>query len=201
MTFGFLAGSLLVWALGSASALQARTVPQGTELQIRLQQSISSHSTVAGTDVRAMVIAPVEIGGQLAIPMGSEIDGAVTAVRRVGFGFIRERAFVEMTFDRLRLPDGRQLPVALRITRVDDARESVDATGRIVGIRATSSFASSLSGLATTAGVLDPMLLAFVTASSLSAFRIPESEVVLPAGAELRVRLLGPVEMTSTPIA
>lgn len=173
-------------------------MPEGTELKIRLRQFVASHSSSDGTAVRAMVIEPVSVGGRLVIPMGSELDGAVTAARRVGFGFLRERAFLQITFDRLRLPDGREWPLALRITRVDDARESVDANGRIIGIRATSSFASSLSGLATAVGVVDPMLLAFTTASSLSAFRIPESEIVLPAGTELRARLLAPLPLTSS---
>ena len=80
---------------------------------------------------------------------------------------------------------------------VDNARETIDAQGRIQGIRATASFASILSGAAISAASLDPMLLVFGLSASLSTFRIPESEIYLPAGTELHFRLTQPLHIES----
>lgn len=166
--------------------LGAQTVPAGTVIQIRLRQTVSSFGSRARTPVSAVVIAPVEVNGAIVIPLGAQLDGSVYDVRRVGLGFARESAWVQLSFDKLRLPGGAQVPFAGKVADVDNARETVDDMGRIRGIRATASFSSVISGFAFSVAALDPMLLAFGLSSSLSVFRIPESEVVLPVGTEMR---------------
>jgi LssY-like putative type I secretion system component LssY len=193
---------ILVALVTGAPATGAADVPASTVLHIRLRQLVSSFGSRPDTRISATLIAPVEIDGKTLLPLGSELLGHVEAVRRVGLGLSRETAFVELSFDRVRLNraaggDGRELPLNARVAAVDNARETVDAGGRIHGIRATASFASMLSGLAVSAGAVDPMLLGFTSTSSLGVFRIPESEVVLPAGTELTVRLVDPLAVTA----
>ena len=178
-------------------AATAQDVPAGTTMHIRLQQLVSSFGSERDDRVTATVIAPVMLDGTVRVPLGAQMFGHVEAVRRVGLGLARETAFVEMTFDTLRLPDGTDLPLQARISAIDNARETVDATGRIHGIRGTASFAGILSGAAVSLGAADPMLLAFTVGSSVSVFRIPESEVILPSGAEMRVRLDAPLAATA----
>ncbi len=170
-------------------AANAQELPAGTVIHIRLQQMISSFGSARDDRVTTTVIAPVTIDGTVRVPLGAQIFGHVEAVRRVGLGLSRETAFVEMTFDTLRLPDGGEIAIDARVSAIDNARETVDAGGRIHGIRATGSLAGMLSGVAVSLGAIDPMLLGYTVSSSLSVFRSPESEVILPAGAELRLRL------------
>src|SRR5262249_1125672 len=140
-------------------------------------------------EVRALVIAPVELGGKTVIPLDAELQGTVYDVRRVGLGFARESAWIQLNFDSLRFPDGHQIPIMGKIASVDNAREVVDDKDRIKGIRATASMSSVISGVVVAVSSLDPMLLAFGLTSSLATFRIPESEIVFPTGTEMHFEL------------
>jgi LssY-like putative type I secretion system component LssY len=181
-------------ALHAATAL-ASEIAAGTVLHLRLQQPASSFGSDADTPVSASVIAPVIVNGRVLVPLGAEVTGRVEAVRRVGLGLSHETSYVQLVFDALELPGGLQTALAARVTALDNARETVDARGRIHGIRATASFAGILSGVAVSLGAADPMLLGFTASSSLSLFRIPESEVILPAGTELRITLTEPLSL------
>ncbi|MBN9662732.1 MAG: LssY C-terminal domain-containing protein [Acidobacteria bacterium] len=192
------AAAAAVFALFSSFTLTAQTLPSGTEIQIRLRQTLSSFGSRQGDEIRAVVIAPVMAEGAVVIPLGAEILGTVSDTRRVGLGFAREAAWIRVEFNALRLPGERDAALAGRIAKIDNSREAVDAQGRIKGIRATASLSSVLSGVALSAAALDPMLLAFGFASSLSMFRIPESEIVLPTGTELRFQTTEPVSLTKT---
>lgn len=174
---------------GNTQGGSTRAVPAGTVLQIRLRQTISSFGSKRDTPVSAMLIAPVEAEGRTVLPLGSKVEGTLRKIRRVGLGLSRETAFLDIAFESITLPNGQMQALKAQVIAVDDARESVDSEGRIHGIRATASFSSVLSGAAVSAASVDPMLLGFALSSSLSIFRIPESEIILSAGAELRVRL------------
>jgi opacity protein-like surface antigen len=181
---------VFVALLGSgALAQESNTIPAGTILQIRLKSSVSSYTSKAGTPVWAEVIAPVEVRGRTILPMGTELLGYVKGARKVGLGFARETALLHLEFPRIQLPKQAAQELHGQVARVDDAREQVDAEGRIQGIRATASFSSMLSGFAVMATSFDPVALMFGLSASLSVFRLPDSSVVLPAGAELQFRL------------
>ena len=177
-------------------AASGAEVPANARLMLRLQQPITSYGSERDTPVTAEIIAPVESNGKIIIPLGTAVEGTLIDVKRVGLGLSRETAYLHFEFTTLRFAGGDTVPIRSQVSEVDDAREIVDDKGRIRGIRATASFASVLSGLAVSAGAFDPMFLAFTFSSSLSAFRIPESEIVLPAGAEFRLKLLDPISLT-----
>jgi len=137
-------------------------------LQIRLRQNISSFGSKRDTPVSAIVIAPVEIDGHIVLPINSELRGTLMDVRRVGLGFSRETAMLNLRFDSLTIPGGQTQSLAGQIVAVDDSREAVDSQGRIHGIRATASPSSTVSGFAESAAGIDPMFLLFGLSSSLS---------------------------------
>lgn len=174
-------------------AQQAFEVPAGTLLSVRLRQLLSSHDSEHDQRVTVDVIAPVEVDGRILLPIGARIYGHVEEARRVGVGLSREVAHIDLSFDALELPDGEQLPVRAVVAAVDNSRETVDEDGRVRGIRASASLSTTISGLVLSVGFIDPMLLGFTASSALSMFRIPESEIILPPGSELQLRLLEPV--------
>lgn len=136
--------------------------------------------------VSAIVIQPVSLNGQIVLPLGTEVRGTISRVRRIGLGFGSETAIVGLSFTELRLPGGGWHELGLKVTAVDNSRETVDAAGQIHGIRATASASKVLSGTAISVASLDPMSLFFGLSASLSAFRVPESEIILPVGAEVQ---------------
>jgi hypothetical protein len=180
---------LLCLLLSSEAARAEQVVAAGTELQIRLKTTLSSYVSKAGTPIVAEVIAPVEVKGQMVLPMRTELFGSVREVRRVGLGLSRERALLDLEFNQMKVPGEELQDIAGLVSQVDNARERVDAKGRIRGIRATDSFSSVIAGVAISVSAFDPMALIFSLSSSMNVFRIPDSSVVLPAGTELHFRV------------
>jgi hypothetical protein len=60
------------------------TIPEGTLLQLRTSESVSSKHAKNGTPVQFIVIHDVAIGGVLAIPRGATVHGVVTEARAGG---------------------------------------------------------------------------------------------------------------------
>lgn len=177
----------------NATAGALGSVPAGTVLHIRLKETVSSFGSKQDMPVSAIVIQPVLLDGKTVLPLGTQLHGTISRVRRIGLGFASETALVGIAFDQLQPPGGAWRPVQIKIIGVDNSRETVDATGQIHGIRATASASKMLSGTAISAASLDPMSMLFGLSASLSAFRIPESEIILPTGTELTAQTETPV--------
>ena len=164
-------------------------VPAGTELEIRLRQTLSSYGSKRNTPILAEVISAIVENDQTIVPMKTELRGRVRDVRKIGLGFSRETAVLDLEFNRIKFPGHPEQEIAGKVIRLDDARETVDNEGRIRGIRATNTLGSTLAGVALGVAAVDPMAFLFALTSSLSVFRIPDSSIVLPVGAELLFRL------------
>jgi len=60
------------------------TIPQGTLIQLRTNEPVSSKRAKDGTPVEFTVIHDVTFGGVLAIPRGATAHGVVTEVKQAG---------------------------------------------------------------------------------------------------------------------
>jgi opacity protein-like surface antigen len=191
----YLIASCCLTLFASAAALSAETIPAGTPLEIRIQQPISSYSTRAGAKITGILISPVNEGGRILVPLGTTVEGSVLSVRRVGLGFAHETAEIELRFDRLVLANAGSIPIQVRITNVENARESINKKGRIQGIRSTSTLSNRASGIVGSLAFGDPIAAIFTTAGSASVLRFSEPEITLPAGTELLAQLAAPVDL------
>lgn len=191
--------AVLAACCSMAGALE---VPTGTLLEIRLQQEVNSYSSRSGDAIQGILIAPVVVNGQIIIPAGTIAQGVVQSVRRVGFGLIRESAAMDLRFSSLVLSTGRTLPITASLIEVENAREQVDAQGRIRGIRSTSTPGYRASALLTSFAAVDPIALAFSTAGFASLLRFSEPEMRFEPGTELLLRTTSPffAEPSAAPI-
>jgi opacity protein-like surface antigen len=176
----------------------AESVSVGTKLEIRLQQPISSYATEKGTKISGVLVAPLTEGGEMLLPLGTTVEGSVVAVRKVGLGVIHETARLDLRFDRVVLSNGESVPLQCRMIEVENARESVDAQGRIQGIRSTATLSHSASGVIGSLAFGDPIAAIFTTAASASILRFSEPEISLPAGTELIAELTAPIVLPKT---
>jgi hypothetical protein len=71
-------------ALGVKPEVPAITIPAGTPIGIRLQNSISSASANSGDHFDAVIDEPVVIDGQVVIPKGANATGRVVAAKSSG---------------------------------------------------------------------------------------------------------------------
>jgi opacity protein-like surface antigen len=171
----------------------AESVSVGTKLEIRLQQPISSYATQKGTRISGVLVAPLTEAGEMLLPLGTTVEGSVVAVRKVGLGVVHETARLELRFDRVVLADGESVPLQCKVIEVENARESVDAQGRIQGIRSTATLSNRASGFVGSLAFGDPIAAIFTTAASAAVLRFSEPEISLPAGTELIAELTAPI--------
>jgi len=171
-----------------------RQAPAGTQLHIRLNAPVGTYSSKAGSPVSAVLIAPVaSIGGDTVLPVGSILNGTVKRVQRVGFGLMHETAGLDLEFHEIALPDGPSLPIATRVTDIDNGRERVTDEGSILGVRTTNSIAYRASGYIRTALAWEVHArLAFWAVKTLL-IQVPEPEIYYASGAELTLWLTKPV--------
>ncbi|MEO8726597.1 MAG: hypothetical protein ABI383_10790, partial [Acidobacteriaceae bacterium] len=100
------------------AAPQTATVAVGVPLRITLDHRLKI--TQPGVLVAGHLSSPVYVGGKLAVPAGSSVTGAVTAVdhapRRERLAWLMRGDFTpprepRIQFERLVLPDGNALPI------------------------------------------------------------------------------------------
>ena len=68
-----------------------------------------------------------------------------------------ETAEIELRFDHLVLGNHGAVPIQVRITGVENARESINKKGGIQGIRSTSTLSNRASGIVGTLAFGDPI--------------------------------------------
>jgi len=121
----------------------------------------------------------------------------VVAARKVGLGFVHETASLEIIFDRIVTADGSVLPIASQVMEVDNARETV-RKGKIRGILATYTPQGRITDGLGHLPSFNPY-----SAPSLIVYRLftvlPEPEIYLPPGTDLRLRLNVPLYVGDQP--
>jgi hypothetical protein len=128
----------------SVLPLAAATLPPGTEIQLRLTSEVSSDKP-SGTPFTAVLIAPVLVNGAPVIAMGTEVSGVTGdahANQPAAEGTSEVPATLGLQFSRIQDTPAHSAAITATLVGVDNARESVNATGLITGITASHTFTS-----------------------------------------------------------
>jgi len=106
------------------------TLPAGTALQLKLNNSLSTRSSQQGDSFTANVTSPVYSpdGQTLLVPQGSTVEGHVLSVQRSGS--VAGKSQLQLNFEQLRLPDGTVLPMRAGVSQVNP---SAGVGGAITG--------------------------------------------------------------------
>lgn len=178
----------------AAAAFGCDAVPAGQLLWIRLTAPISTYSAKPGDPVGAVLTQDVVCGNEVALPMGSRIEGFVRSKRKVGWGIRHETAALELEFTRAIPQPGVTVALTARVEEVENAREAVH-NGVIQGIRSTNTFQGSINSrlihLPTWNPYSDPVLLAYKATFPI----FPEPEIYYPAGTDLRLKTVKEIEL------
>ncbi len=84
-------------------------VPADTRIPLRLQNAINSKTAYVGQAIYCRTVYPITVGDQIAIPVGSYVEGSITQV--VHPGHIRGKAKLGLRFNTLTLPNGTTRPL------------------------------------------------------------------------------------------
>ena len=172
-----------------APAPQPIIVPQGTAIEVVLDQSLSSKTASEGQSFSATVVDPVVVDGQDVIPKGAHARGTVTSAKAAG-----------------RFKGASELGLALRTIEVNGQRYEIRAstpelskkgkgkrTGALVGGGAGGG--ALIGGLAGGGkGALIGGLIGAGAGTGGAAFT-GNRDVELPAETALRFRLVKPLEI------
>jgi hypothetical protein len=176
-------------------AIRAMAAPAGgastVTIEVRLLGPLSSYATKSGDSVEALVATPL-CTQRGALPDGLVATGVVRHVHKVGLGLVHETARMELEFTELAVPGARAIPIRARLSAVENARERVDSSGAIHGMRATATVSNRLGGRLAFAALSHPAPFIPALALASGLVRFPEPEIVYAPGTELSLEALFP---------
>jgi hypothetical protein len=110
-------------------------VPSGTHIEIRLTGAVNTATAKVDQPVDAVVIVPVVAANQIVVAAGVKVKGHVEELKAAVNP--DDQAVLGLVFDQIGDARGKKAVLAARLVGVDNARESVDKDGRILGIIAS----------------------------------------------------------------
>ena len=123
----------IAWLLaGIAFAVE---VPSGTYMEIRLTSAVNTAMAKVDQPFYAVVIVPVVAANQIVVAAGVKVKGHLEEVKAAVNP--DDQAVLGLVFDQISDARGKKAVLAARLVGVDNARESVDKGGRILGIIAS----------------------------------------------------------------
>lgn len=169
------------------------TIPAGTELHIRLTNQVSSDQP-SGRSVSAVVVAPVYLNGALAMDFGATLKGktadAAAAVAAAD-GATEQPAKLRLQFDHIESPSSGSRPLKAVLSEVDNARETVDESGLIVGIKASETYESRMNQGIGKLATRNSQLAQILTGVENAIVKKVDPSVTYKAGTDLTLKLTG----------
>jgi hypothetical protein len=162
------------------------TIPAGQELDVRLQNSLSSESATVEQRFEATTAVDLRQNGRVLVPAGSTVRGVVSDVKKAGR--IERAGSLTLSFDQMEV-NGREIPLRGTATQVFESkgiREEAGTAG--VGAAAGGIIGGVLGG------VKGAILGAVIGAGGAIA-ATDGKDITLPAGSIIRIRLDQPVSV------
>jgi hypothetical protein len=169
-------------ALAGAPAGGAE-IPAGARIEIRLKTTLSSRQSKVGDPVEAVVIAPVMAEGQIWMAPGEVVKGTVRAVQAAGPDG-DPQAGLELDFGEWR---GKKL--SAKVIEVNNGRETVEETGRILGIAASETLTSQMDRGLEKLAQRSGLLAEFLQAAKGALLKKAEFDIGYGEGVELDLAL------------
>jgi hypothetical protein len=194
--------TLLIVSLAAAEDV---TLPQGTSLKVKLENTITTSTNQAGDPFTGRVTQAVEFGGKTVIPLGTEVQGRLTKVndpRR-----IQGKPTIGIFPEALIMPNGDRvtLNAALVSTNLHNGT-SVNSEGQFKGKGHDAGDMAEI-GVGTGVGLLSGGLFgggkgmliggAIGATATVAHWLSKHNTTVLPSGTELFMELSRPLVMTS----
>ncbi|PYT31229.1 MAG: hypothetical protein DMG57_05740 [Acidobacteria bacterium] len=116
-------------------------LPAGTELHVRLETKLTSNNSKPNDAFEALVIVPVMADDRIVVPAGTKIQGQVKDVRAAVQA--DQRALLDLNFSDLVMGNAKT-KIAVKVADVDNARESVNENGQILGILSSETLSAQM---------------------------------------------------------
>jgi hypothetical protein len=164
----------------------ASEIPVGTEIDVRLQDPLSSGRNQVEDRFIATTAVDLQVGERVVIPAGSEMRGVVSSVDKAGR--LDRKGSLTLAFDQITV-DGREYP--LRGTVVQ-ALESEGVRGEVGRIGTGAGAGAIIGGIL---GGVKGALAGILIGGGGVVAATEGKDVNLPAGTVLRLRLDTPIDI------
>ncbi len=165
---------------GRATTTARMDIPVGTELDVRLQQSLSSATAQVEDRFEATTLVDLREGDRIMIPAGSTMRGVVSSVTKTTR--LERKGALTLAFDQVTI-NGRAHPIRATVTQ---AIESEGVRGEAAKIGTGAGVGAIIGGIL--GGVKGAMVGILIGGGGTIA-ATEGKDVELPAGTVLRVRL------------
>lgn len=120
----------LMCSAAPASLAAPRQLLQGTQVHLRLLNSISTSAAKDGDPFVAVVTEPVYMGGQLIVPAGARVNGVIGTVSKARrMPMIHGQAYLNLTFRSMEI-DSRLIPVQMSLIALENPRSQSEGKRR-----------------------------------------------------------------------
>jgi hypothetical protein len=187
----------------TVNAGDVRVVAPGTTLDLVLSTEIEAGETLEGDEFFGMINKDVQVDGRVVIPRGTRVHGVLITMegpKRAG-----RNGYINTRFDYLITPDGRKVPIdGNSTTRDSKGKAAAKVVGRAAGYTAVGGVVGTvmalqyggLAGAAASHGSTLAGGAAIGGAAGLTiAMLMKGNSVMLPPGAEMRVKLSEPLTL------
>ena len=174
---------------GTRGSYGSGEVASGTEIDVRMQNTLNSGTAVVEDRFEATTLADVVVNNRVMIPAGSVMRGVVTAVEPATR--TNRTARMTVSFDQVTV-NGRAYPMRGTVTEAiegEGVRGELGRTGAGAGVGAV------IGGLL---GGVKGAVLGAVIGGGGTMVATEGKEVELPQGTTLRVRLDSPLQVSSS---
>jgi hypothetical protein len=164
----------------TVSGARQGQIPAGQELDVRLQNSLSSESATVEQRFETTTAVDLMQNGRVLVPAGSTVRGVVSNVKKAGR--IDRSGSLTLSFDQM-VVNGRETPIRATATQVFESggiREEKGTAG--VGAGAGAIIGGVLGGL-------KGAILGAVIGAGGAIAATDGKDITLPAGAIVRIRL------------
>jgi hypothetical protein len=100
------------------------TVPEGTLIQLELNDHLSSKLNHEGDTFTATVTVPLYVSERLVVPKGSLVTGNISRIIRPGR--FKGKAVMNLLFQSIRLPGKGEIPILASLARLDSSKGSAE---------------------------------------------------------------------------
>ena len=170
----------------------ATEIPAGATLQIRLTKALSTATAKVKQPVDAVLIAPAIVDGNVAIPSGTRVTGQIKEVKVPAEA--NDQAVLAIDFQMLTNAASKQrVTLCAKIVDVDNARESLDESGRILGIVASKTGSGRLDQGIGKIAERFPGLGELLGTAKQSIVKEADPNIVFEPGVEMTLQLLKPL--------
>ncbi len=174
----------------------AARIPSGAQIQIRLTTEINTSTAKVGDPFQALVIAPVVVEGRVAMAAAATLTGHVkesTAAVNPD-----DQAVLDLAFDEIRDARGKKASIAAKLIAVDNARESLDADGRILGIVASKTGSGRLDQGIQKVSEKYPSFAELLGTVKQVVLKETDANIDFKAGVEMTIALAKPLDWTGS---